>query len=199
MKYVIGIDEVGRGPLAGPVVFCACATLSTFDALSLFPKRILKDSKKLTEKQREEIVSSLNSHIQEKQILYGLGEVSASEIDTLGLRDALLLAQKKALENLYLQNVPKDSKLFLDGGLREHRDVEQETFIKGDEKIPVIALASIIAKVYRDAHMKKLAQKYPVYGFERHVGYGTALHRDAIKKHGVTKEHRLSFLKNLLK
>lgn len=196
MKYVIGIDEVGRGPIAGPLVVCACAVDSSFDTLSLFPGRILKDSKKLTEKKREVIFSKLNTFIEDKSIIYGLGEVSAEEIDTIGLSQAIINAVKLALDAVHVQGVPRDIHIYLDGSLYAPEEyTQQETIIKGDEKIGEMALASIIAKVYRDNVMREVAKEYPLYGFENHVGYGTATHYEAITKHGLTPHHRKSFLK----
>lgn len=197
MNYVVGIDEVGRGPLAGPVVFCACAAEEGFNILELFPKKILKDSKKLTEKARIEIVEKLQEHIRKEKIILGIGEVSASEIDKNGLAHALKKAQDTAMEKLLEQGVSTASKVFLDGGLKIE-GFTSETIIQGDEKVPVIALASIFAKVHRDNYMKKIGEVYKEYGFERHVGYGTRAHIEAIKKHGITKEHRKSFLENII-
>jgi ribonuclease HII len=198
MKYEIGIDEVGRGPVAGPIVFCACAVDTEFDMLSLFPKRVLKDSKKLSEKAREKIRDAIQLHIESKEVVYGLGEVSARRIDEIGLVDAIKEAQGDALRKVFEQGVQQYSKLFLDGGLKVE-GYESETIIKGDEKVNAIALASIIAKVHRDTYMKSVAKKYPEYGFDSHVGYGTKAHMDAIKKYGLTEEHRKSFLKSIIK
>lgn len=195
-SYTIGIDEVGRGPIAGPLVVCACAVLKDFDILSLFPKGILKDSKKLSEKHRENIFSTLAPLIGNNTVIYGLGEVPAQEIDFIGLSAAIKTAVQRALDTVHAQGVDENSFIYLDGSL--HADVKyiyQETIIKGDEKIGQIALASIIAKVHRDRMMKKLALTYTKYGFETNVGYGTISHYEGIKKYGLTNHHRKSFLK----
>ncbi len=194
MKYVIGIDEVGRGPIAGPLVVCACALRVGTEVLPLFPKSELRDSKKLSEKVRLTIVEKLQPLVESSSVIFGIGEISASQIDERGLslaiKDALALALKKVHE----QGVSQDTFIFLDGSLHVDEKYQQETIIKGDEKIPEIALASIIAKVYRDTLMKKVADAYPLYGFESHVGYGTKAHYEAIKEHGITPLHRKSFL-----
>ena len=195
-KYIIGIDEVGRGPIAGPLVLCACALEVGTEVLSLFPKGELRDSKKLSEKVRMSIVESIQPFVESGQIIFGLGEVSAEEIDSNGLSVAIKEALVAALRKVHAKGVAKDSFIFLDGSLHAPNEYQQETIIKGDEKIPVIALASIIAKVYRDTLMKKVADVYPGYGFESHVGYGTKAHYEAIKQLGLTVLHRRSFLKN---
>lgn len=195
--YTIGIDEVGRGPLAGPLVVCACAVKSGVDMLALFPKGQLRDSKKLSEKVRISIVDRIEQYVENKELFFGIGEVSAERIDTLGLSVAIKEAVVNAIAKVHAQGVKKDSFIFLDGSLKADSIFSQETIIKGDEKIPEIALASIIAKVYRDTLMKKVNDAYPEYGFASHVGYGTKAHYEAIKKHGLTPFHRKSFLKKL--
>lgn len=194
MGYVIGIDEVGRGPIAGPLVVCACALKSGTDVLTLFPKGVLRDSKKLSEKVRVGIVEKLQSLVASSDIVFGIGEVSASVIDELGLSKAIKDALALSLKKVHNQGIPQDSFIFLDGSLHADEKYLQETIIKGDEKVGEIALASIIAKVYRDTFMKKVAAAYPEYKFESHVGYGTKAHYEAIKKHGITPLHRKSFL-----
>lgn len=198
MKYVIGIDEVGRGPIAGPVVVCACAVMEGTDILSLFPKGVLKDSKKLSEKIRNEIVQKVEQLVLRKKVVYGIGEVSAKSIDEIGINPAINEAIADALTKLHTQGVGKDSFIYLDGSLHVPVIYQQETIIKGDEKISEIAIASIIAKVHRDNMMKSLARTLPDYGFENHVGYGTPAHYEAIEKHGMTEHHRRSFLKRIL-
>jgi ribonuclease HII len=195
--YIIGIDEVGRGPVAGPVVVCACAVRTGTDVVTFYPKQQLRDSKKLSEKHRQEILKNLQLLVVAKDVIFGIGEVSAEEIDTLGISPAIKKATELALTELHEQGVPQDSFVFLDGSLQAEEKYTQETIIKGDEKIPEISLASIHAKEYRDTLMKKNATKFPLYGFENHVGYGTKEHYDAIKKHGLTELHRRSFLTRL--
>ena len=194
--YTIGIDEVGRGPIAGPVVVCACALKKGTDVLALFPKKELRDSKKLSEKVRIAIVEALQPLVTDSSVVFGIGEISGEEIDTMGLSLAIKEAIRCALVNVHNQGVPQNTFIYLDGSLHVDDIYQQETIIKGDEKIPEIALASIIAKVYRDTLMKKVADAYPDYGFQNHVGYGTQAHYEAIKAHGLTPFHRRSFLKN---
>lgn len=196
--YVIGIDEVGRGPIAGPVVVCACAVEIGLSLLHLFPDEQLKDSKKLTEKKRISIVEKLQPYVETSQVVVGIGEVSAEDIDQEGISTAITNATEQALKKLEKQGISKSSFVFLDGSLKADASYTQETVIKGDEKIIEIALASIVAKVYRDTYMKKIADAYPDYGFEKHMGYGTAFHYEAITIHGMTSLHRTSFLKRVL-
>ncbi len=198
MDYIIGIDEVGRGPIAGPVTVCVCAVRKGTDVVSLFPKKELRDSKKLTEKKRREILHNLQSHVDAKSVVFGVGNVSAERIDTIGLSPSIKEAMLAALTSLHAQGIPQDTFIFLDGSLHAPENYKQETVIKGDEKIPEIALASIYAKEHRDTLMKEFAKEFPEYSFEKHVGYGTSAHYEAIKKHGLTELHRRSFLKRLL-
>lgn len=198
MKYRIGIDEVGRGPIAGPVVVCACAIFKDSDVLSLYPKSVLRDSKKLSEKAREKIRNEIEAKNQSREILWGIGEISASRIDEVGIVPAIKEALNEALTQLEKSGVDITTEVVLDGGLTApERYFHQETYIKGDEKFVEISLASIIAKVHRDTLMKKVAQEFPEYGFENHVGYGTKAHYEAITRNGMTIHHRRSFLKKL--
>lgn len=193
--YTIGIDEVGRGPIAGPLVVCACAIRHGVDVLPLFPKGQLRDSKKLSEKARTAIVYGVQPLVGTHDVVFGIGEISAEKIDEIGLTASIKEAIEKALQKVHAQGVREDSFIFLDGSLHVDPRYQQVTIIKGDEKIPEIALASIIAKVYRDTFMKKISDAYPLYQFESHVGYGTKAHYEAIKEHGLTLLHRRSFLK----
>lgn len=195
--YTIGIDEVGRGPVAGPVVVCACAIKKGTEVLHLFPHGELRDSKKLSEKMRLALIKQIQPLINDGTIIFGIGEVSAEKIDETGLSPAIKEALASALYKVHSQGVKNDSFIFLDGSLHADKCYTQETVVKGDEKIKEIALASIIAKVYRDTLMKKIANAFPQYGFESHVGYGTQAHYEAIKAYGLTPLHRRSFLKNL--
>jgi ribonuclease HII len=196
--YIIGIDEVGRGPIAGPLVVCACAVQTGTDISKLFPDGKLRDSKKLTEKQRLRIMEQLPSYLETKAIVFGIGEVAAWRVDEIGLSLAIKEALADALARVHIQNIPQGSFIFLDGSLAVDKKYEQETIIKGDEKIPEIALASIVAKTHRDSYMKKISELYPLYGFDSHVGYGTKAHYEAIKKNGITSLHRKSFLKGFI-
>lgn len=196
-EYVIGIDEVGRGPIAGPVVVCACAVLVGINVLPLFPKQMLRDSKKLSEKRRLDIVKELQHYRESSSVIVGVGEIEASQIDAIGIVPSIKEAMMIALNAVHSQGVSKNSFVVLDGSLSLPASYQQETIIKGDETVPEIALASIIAKVHRDTHMKQVGDIYPSYGFTTNVGYGTQAHYEAIKAHGLTPLHRRSFLKNL--
>lgn len=198
MNYIIGIDEVGRGPIAGPVVVCACAVLDGVNLNSLFPKGELRDSKKLSEKNREKIRNELDVFKKENKVTWGIGEVSASRIDEIGIVPSIKEAMNNALFQLEQNGISTETKVVLDGSLyAPEKYKNQETHIKGDEKFIEISLASIIAKVYRDNYMKELAKEFGDYGFENHVGYGTKAHYEVITKKGMTIYHRRSFLKKL--
>ena len=180
---VCGIDEAGRGPLAGPV--CAAAVILPLDC------HIdgLNDSKKLTEKKRE----ALFPLIQEKALAWGIGWASAEEIDAINILQATFLAMKRAVEQLGVQ----PGWALVDGNRMPPLDIPGETVVKGDAQCASIAAASILAKVSRDRLLKEWDTLYPEYGFAKHKGYGTKAHYDAILRHGVLPIHRKSFLKNL--
>lgn len=190
-KPIIGIDEVGRGSLAGPVTVAAVFLPKKFNF------RGLKDSKKLTPWKREDWFKRIK---EEKEIFYAYASISPKIIDAINIRNATNLAATVALERLLLGNSlrARDLRVFLDGGLKV--DVNPKIFmraiIRGDEKIEAIKIASIIAKVTRDRFMVKMHEKYPKYGFNRNKGYGTQFHINAILKEGATKIHRLTFLNN---
>ncbi len=196
--YTIGIDEVGRGPIAGPVVVCACAIKDGIDVVKYFPKGVLRDSKKLSEKQRKGVLEALQPYIEKGEILFGIGEISAERIDQIGIVPSIKEAMNLALTMLHNEGVSNESFVYLDGSLHAPEMYKQETVIKGDEKIPQISLASIFAKGYRDELMVELSKQYPGYGFESHVGYGTATHYEALKNKGFCTLHRKTFLKNLI-
>ena len=182
-KFIAGIDEVGRGPLAGPVVACAAiilqAELKTFKGI--------RDSKQLSERQREKFYKILTN---DSQVYYGIGIVSEKIIDKINILQATFLAMKKAVENLKV----KPDFLLIDGKWTlENYPISQTAIPKGDQNIFSIAAASIIAKVTRDRMLVKLRQKYPQYGFEKHKGYGTKLHLEMLKKYGPCEIHRKSF------
>ena len=180
---VCGIDEAGRGPLAGPV--CAAAVILPLDC------HIdgLNDSKKLTEKKRE----ALFPLIQEKALAWGIGWASAEEIDAINILQATFLAMKRAVEQLSVQ----PGWALVDGNRMPPLDIPGETVVKGDAQCASIAAASILAKVSRDRLLEDWDTLYPEYGFAKHKGYGTTAHYDAILRHGVLPIHRKSFLKNL--
>ncbi len=180
-KYIAGVDEVGRGPLAGPVV-CASVIMPLDDIIDG-----VNDSKKLTEKKREKLYPI----IKEKAICYSIQEVSEKEIDEINILNAVKKCMTKAVETL---SVKPDITL-VDGndiGLK----INAEYIVKGDLNSYTIACASIIAKVYRDNLMKEYAKEYPEYSFEVHKGYGTKAHIEKIKEIGPCKLHRRTFIKN---
>lgn len=193
-KFTIGIDEAGRGPLAGPLAVCA---LALSDKSEIFATEEIRDSKKMSEKKRGEIFLKIQEEARAGKIRYSVAFISARTIDERGIRHSLEAATKKALEKI---GVDKTDKILLDGSLKAPSVfVNQMTIVKGDETEPSIALASVVAKVSRDAEMKKLAKTFPQYGFEQHKGYGTKMHMEAILKNGMTTEHRKSFCKNILR
>lgn len=184
-KSICGVDEAGRGPLAGPV--CAAAVI-------LKPNEIIEgvnDSKKLSEKKRE----YLYDIIKEKAVSYSIAFASVEEIEEMNILNATMLAMKRAVENL---DIPADYAL-IDGNKFPPVDIAGEYVIKGDSNSMSIASASILAKVTRDRLCKEYDRDYPQYGFAKHKGYGTKLHREMILKYGPCKIHRKSFLKNILK
>lgn len=186
-KYIAGIDEVGRGALFGDVV--TCAIIMPLDS------RIegITDSKKLSEKKREKYFDE----ILEEAIAVGIGRMDCKTIDEVNIKNATHHAMLNAIENLKDKdgNYIKPDLLLIDAE-KIDTDIEQVSIIKGDEKCYTISCASIIAKVYRDRLCKEWALSYPEYGLEKHKGYGTKQHREAIKEHGPSPMHRLSFIKN---
>jgi ribonuclease HII len=192
---IVGIDEVGRGPIAGPVAVCAFSCLSDFfDAIAIDTP--LRDSKKLTKKQREVWFEYLKSEKEKGKCDFAVSMVAAEWIDKVGIVRAIQKALTASLEKLNKNDEIIEARIFLDGGLKAPEQfIHQETIIKGDELHPVISCASIVAKVTRDTLMTGYAQEYPDYGFENHSGYGTKAHYGAIKKKGLTILHRKTFLK----
>lgn len=183
-KSICGVDEAGRGPLAGPV--CAAAVI--------LPKgKIIEgvnDSKKLTEKKRE----ALYDVIKEKAVAYSIAFATVEEIEEMNILNATMLAMKRAVEGLSL---PADYAM-IDGNKLPDLNIPAEYVIKGDANSMSIAAASILAKVTRDRLCADYEKEYPQYGFAKHKGYGTKLHREMILKYGPCKIHRMSFLKKLL-
>ena len=180
-SVVCGVDEAGRGPLAGPV--CAAAVI--------LPPHLeipgLNDSKKLTDKRRRELFPV----IQEKAIAYGIGFASHEEIDEINILQATFLAMERALSQL---KVRPDLAL-IDGNREKDFGIPVRTVIKGDSLSANIAAASVLAKVSRDELMEQMAQEYPQYSFEVHKGYGTKAHYEALRQYGPCPIHRMSFLK----
>ena len=193
-KCVIGVDEAGRGPLAGPLSIGVVSVPEDVDLLALFPT--LNDSKQLTEKKREKIFEELELIKDEQGIRYLVLYEEADAIDELGLTEVVRRSVWRGVEEL-LPEVSMGT-VFLDGLLSAPPAYKQETVVGGDGLIPSIMLASIVAKVSRDRLMCAYAQTYLEYGFEKHKGYGTKAHYEAIEKHGLTPLHRRRFLKGHL-
>lgn len=181
IKLIAGVDEAGRGPLAGPV--CAAAVI--------LPPSVdipgLNDSKKLSDKQRR----TLMPIIKEKALAYGIAFATEAEIDEINILQATFLAMKRAVSQLSV----KPELLLIDGNRMCDFDIDAETVVHGDSLSASIAAASVLAKVTRDDYMLEQAEKYPQYGFEVHKGYGTKAHYSALETHGHCPIHRLTFLK----
>lgn len=199
MRYVIGIDEVGRGALAGPVVVAAVATPN---GLVLRPKRLpkLRDSKGLSPRQRELWYSYISEH---PQLFTASARIYQRGIDRLNISRSANLAASRALDRLLAQLAKSRGQIagevLLDGGLylgdEKHRDLKSRTIVRGDQKRNPIKLASIVAKVTRDRYLDTLDGRYPGYNLNRNKGYGTKTHFQVIQKRGVLKIHRESFLR----
>lgn len=197
-RFLIGIDEVGRGPLAGPVAVCAFCLKE--EILEDFIKEIfggkIRDSKKMTKKKREEIAEIVTKKKKEGLLDFKISTAEASVIDKYGINPSIKKSLEKSILGLGLD--PKSVIVFLDGGLKAPDIfINQETIIKGDSSNALIATASILAKVYRDSLMVKYAQEYTQYKFEKNMGYGTKAHMDALRETGISPIHRVSYLKNL--
>ena len=182
---IAGVDEAGRGPLAGPVV--AAAAILNVDEDFIY----LNDSKKVTPKRRDILYNDIMN-----RTIYGIGIVSAEEIDEMNILQATYKAMRMAIDKLSKRPEVLLNDAVIIPGIDE--SIHQEKIIKGDAKSVSIAAASILAKVTRDRYMEELGEKYPEYGFEKHKGYGTKAHIEAIKKYGITPEHRKTFLKNII-
>ena len=182
-SLICGVDEAGRGPLAGPV--CAAAVI--------LPRGLeidgLNDSKKLTEKKRE----ALYDPIREQAIAYGIAFATVEEIEELNILNATFLAMNRAIKQLN----PVPELALIDGNRSTGIRFPSRCVVKGDTKCADIAAASVLAKVTRDRYMLEMAEKYPEYHFEQHKGYGTKLHYDALREFGPSPIHRMSFLKKL--
>jgi ribonuclease HII len=201
-KYIIGIDEAGRGPLAGPVAVGVAMVSTDFDWKLLSG---VGDSKQVTPKIREVIFARAKELAQKELLIYSVVMTSANKIDKIGIVPAIKQALEKALAKV-VKTKPElifgDFYVKLDGGLKAPKEfLNQETIIKGDAKELVIGLASIMAKVTRDKYMEKLAKQmqYMAYDFATHKGYGTKKHREAINRNGLSKEHRASFCQRCIK
>ncbi len=198
-QFIIGIDEVGRGPLAGPVVVGGVAVSVNSKSKKIKnPQQIknpkilkdIRDSKKLSAGKREEWNRILRKNFECHYV-----SVNNKTIDRIGIQKAVAFGVRKLLNEFSI----KPDMVLLDGSLKAPKHYNQKTIVGGDEKIPVISAASVIAKVARDRKMMNLPKKFSKYAFEKHKGYGTGLHYEMLKKYGVSKLHRKTFLKNLQK
>lgn len=182
-KLVCGVDEAGRGPLAGPV--CAAAVI--------LPRELeipgLNDSKKLSEKKREELFDV----IKEKALTYGIAFADVAEIEEHNILAATFIAMNRAIAQL----TPEPDIALIDGNRTLGINMLSRSVVKGDSKCADIAAASILAKVTRDRYMMEMAEKFPQYHFDKHKGYGTKLHYEALREFGPSEIHRLSFLKKM--
>ena len=183
IAVICGVDEAGRGPLAGPVCAAAC----------ILPRRLdipgLNDSKKLTEKRRD----ALYDLICEQALAYGIAYATVEEIEERNILGATYLAMNRAIAQLKIQ----PELALIDGNRNKEIEVNSQPVVKGDSKCADIAAASILAKVTRDRYMMELDKEYPMYGFAKHKGYGTKDHYAAIREHGMCPAHRPSFLKKM--
>ena len=183
VKLICGVDEAGRGPLAGPV----------YAAAVILPRNLeiegLNDSKKLTEKKRE----ALFDVITEKAVSYGIAFATVEEIEEMNILNAAMLAMNRAIAQLD----PVPELALIDGNRDSAIEMNSRCVIKGDAKCADIAAASILAKVSRDRYMLQMAEKYPQYGFEKHKGYGTKVHYEALREFGPCEIHRMSFLRKM--
>ncbi|MDD5731550.1 MAG: ribonuclease HII [Patescibacteria group bacterium] len=185
-SFICGVDEVGRGPWAGPITACAVIIERNDYKFKKLKKLGVRDSKKLDGIKREKFFDILTN---DSEIDFALGWVSSREIDKLGMAEANNLVLKRAIRGLKI----KPDFILSDGLNIKKLGLAKEKVIKGDRKILTIAAASIIAKVSRDRYMIELSRKFSHYGFEKHKGYGTKKHQEAIKLHGICPEHRKSF------
>lgn len=176
---IAGVDEAGRGPLAGPVVAAAVI----LDDLQ--PIKGLNDSKKLSAKRREQLFDEIKA----RALCFAIAEATVQEIDELNILQATLLAMKRAVEGLRL----KPQRVLVDGNRLPKLDILAEAIVQGDALVPAISAASILAKVHRDRLCEHLHARFPAYGFDQHKGYGTAQHLEALREHGPTECHRHSF------
>lgn len=183
-SVICGVDEAGRGPLAGPVYAAAVILPPDCEIEGL------NDSKKLSEKKREQLFDV----VCEKALAYSVGIATEKEIDEINILQATFLAMKRAVESLEI----KPDLALIDGNQKPNTGVDEITVVKGDAKSMSIAAASIIAKVSRDRFMLEMDKKYPEYEFSKHKGYGTKLHYEKIRKFGVCDIHRRTFLKKII-
>lgn len=190
MRNVLGVDEAGRGPLAGPVAVGVVRVAEGFDVAREFPG--VKDSKQLTERVRERLFAQLAARAEMGDVAYRVCFGTHAEIDGRGITTAIKRAIARGLRAL--ANDRAQAMVYLDGSLYAPSAYAQATIVRGDALVPLISLASIAAKVSRDRLMRHLAREYPAYGFERHKGYPTQAHYAALALHGPCAIHRLSYL-----
>lgn len=186
--FVAGVDEAGRGPWVGPVVAGAVVFLNR----DIHPYLLahLNDSKKISAKTREALFALIEEESQKGNLCFGIGQASAQEIDEMNILQATFLAMKRAVQNL---RVKPDTALIDGNRIPQNFVCPAQCIIKGDALSYSISAASIVAKVYRDRLMQKMALTYPGYGFEKNAGYGTKEHIEGLKKYGITPEHRKSY------
>lgn len=192
ISALVGVDEAGRGPLAGPVAVGAVKIPIDFD-WDLIPG--VGDSKQIAAKKRKALFCRTANLRHQRQLDFAVAMVGSSVIDERGIVYAISIATVRCLKRLELE--PASCHIRLDGSLQAPPSYSQETIIRGDASEPVIGLASILAKVTRDRYMERMARYYPQYGFEQHMGYGTKAHRQAIVKYGKCPIHRVSYCKNV--
>ncbi len=186
-SFIAGVDEVGRGPLAGPVVAAAVVLPEDFDVLGV------DDSKKLSEKRREELYDQIIGNC----LAYGIGMADHKVIDDINILQATKRAMRQAIENCDKMLSGRIDYVLFDAVEIEGLGKPQQAIIKGDSKVLAIAAASIVAKVTRDRMMVEYSKEYPWYAFEKNKGYGTAAHYEGIREHGTCPIHRMTFLKNM--
>lgn len=192
-KYLIGVDEAGRGPLAGPVAVGVVKVSRDFD-WELVPG--VGDSKALSPENRAAVFRRAQELRHHHQLDFAVSQVGSSVIDTQGITYAIKLAMLRCIKRLKLS--PDEVTFRLDGSLSAPEEFTQATIIKGDSLWPEIGLASVVAKVTRDTYMERVARRYSLYGFEEHKGYGTKVHRAAIARYGKCPIHRVSYCKNII-
>ena len=197
-RIIVGVDEVGRGPLAGPVTVAVCILPLeniTHIARAVFPNGIIKDSKKLAPKEREQIYKVMSEYKKDGLVDWQLGNCSNTDIDKRGIGVCIRSLVEKNLSKIKIPH--QEMTVYLDGGLKAPTQYFQKTIIKGDEKVLAIALASIVAKVTRDRYMVRMEAQFPGYGFDSNKGYGTREHIQGVKKLGLCRLHRQSFCRGV--
>jgi ribonuclease HII len=192
-RYVVGVDEAGRGPLAGPVAVGVVAVPQGFDVLKELPG--VKDSKQLTRLKREAVYEAALVRVTRGDLRYVVNLSSHEYIDRFGITRAV---RKAVWSGVRTMAMPDEATVLLDGLLHAPRQYFQRTIIAGDARVPVIALASVFAKVERDRLMERLSETYPQYGFEQHKGYATKEHQTALRLYGLCDIHRRSYCKSMV-